>query len=222
MNPTKTRRIVLSLLLAALLTPGVSAQTERQAGTWEAGGGMGMQTACAPSLDDMVNGGCIEASTTPTFGMLYPLSNNLFIDSVTGFTGLAITAPSDRLHVNGNIRLNDRGDGIVFSSSGSLLNPIDPMIRMFTSGSANADRMVIAHSTTFSEWGLEYLDVDDQFVFRRATAPVLTIDLDGAIVVEGDASNELRIEGGAVVHLLGGRSLLEESPGRSRPLTPTR
>ena len=39
----------------------------------------------------------------------------------------------------------------------------DPLIFLFESGTGNADRMVLAHSPAFAEWGLAYQDVGDRF-----------------------------------------------------------
>lgn len=63
-----------------------------------------------------------------------------------------------------------------------------PMIEMFASGTSNADRMVIGHSQGFPNYGLEYRDVGDEFVFKSDSEDVVTIDLDGGMTVNGDCA----------------------------------
>jgi trimeric autotransporter adhesin len=52
-----------------------------------------------------------------------------------------------------------------------------PMITMFSSGTVNADRMVIAHSSVFFDWGLQYQDTPDRFNFLSGGSAVMTVDL---------------------------------------------
>jgi hypothetical protein len=53
----------------------------------------------------------------------------------------------------------------------------DPMIYIHESGAANAERMVLAHSPAFTDWGLSYRDTDDKFLFLGAGTAALTVDL---------------------------------------------
>ncbi len=54
---------------------------------------------CYESLIDQAGSGvCIQAASTPTLGMLYPISDKLFIDS-NGKVGLGTTLPSMKLSV---------------------------------------------------------------------------------------------------------------------------
>jgi len=56
---------------------------------------------CADSLADQANpGNCLQASTVPTLGMLYPLSEHLFVDP-GGYVGVGTTLPLAPLHVRG-------------------------------------------------------------------------------------------------------------------------
>ena len=60
------------------------------------------QVVCVPSLKDPNTGACIHASQVPTFGMLYPLSEDFFVDPF-GNVGIGTTAPGPgfKLDVNG-------------------------------------------------------------------------------------------------------------------------
>jgi len=52
-----------------------------------------------------------------------------------------------------------------------------PMITMFSSGTTNADRMVIAHSPSFPTWGMQYQDSNDRLRFLAGGNQVMSIDL---------------------------------------------
>ena len=80
----------------------------------------------ANALVDQANPGSgIQASTTPTLGKLYPLSNNLFV-AVNGNVGIGTSVPTARLHVAGTTRMTDRltlapsGDTALDVSTGSI------------------------------------------------------------------------------------------------------
>jgi hypothetical protein len=62
------------------------------------------------------------------------------------------------------------------------------MINMFSSGTNNADRMVLSHSSMFSDWGLQYRDVGDQFHFLSAGESAFSIDLSGKRAALGNTA----------------------------------
>jgi len=167
----------------------------------------GSPTFCAPSLDDVSGPGqCLNASSVPLLGALYPLSPELYVEASSGWIGLGTTLPAARLdvlgdvHTEGDIRLDDDVDGIRFSSEdGDPSGGNAPMISMFSSGSANPDRMVIAHSPAFPLWGLEYEDAGDRFVFQNDGTPVMTVDLGGTNVTVNNGS-ELVSEDNLIVN----------------------
>ena len=64
---------------------------------------------------------------------------------------------------NGSLFFRDSSGMIQFANPGATTAP---MIRMFSSGTSNRDRMVIAHSSGFPLWGLEYKDTTDVFYLR--------------------------------------------------------
>jgi hypothetical protein len=75
---------------------------------------------------------------------------------------------------NGNISILDPASSITFPPTSGTNSP---MMYMFASGTANADRMVIAHSPSYPNWGLQYQDLPDKFNFLSSGTPVLTVDL---------------------------------------------
>jgi hypothetical protein len=66
-------------------------------------GGVLGQVKCVVSLTDQSGAGCLEASTVPTLGMLYPLGNEFYIDAVTGNVGVGTTTPGYALEVAGQL-----------------------------------------------------------------------------------------------------------------------
>lgn len=78
-------------------------------------GGPGSQPICTIFVQDQAAPSvCMMASSDPTQGMLYPISSDWFVESGTGFTGLGTTSPAERLHVNGDARI----DGTVIVTGG--------------------------------------------------------------------------------------------------------
>lgn len=77
---------------------------------------------------------------------------------------------------NGNLFMLNPSSTIVFPATSGANSP---MMEMFSSGTLNADRMVIAHSPFFQNWGLQYQDSSDKFNFLSAGTPVLTVNLGG-------------------------------------------
>jgi hypothetical protein len=78
------------------------------------------------------------------------------------------------VNVAGNLVMTDPTKSISFPATTGANTP---MITMFASGTLNAPRMVIAHSSTFSSYGLQYEDVNDRFYFIGGGVNALTIDL---------------------------------------------
>lgn len=97
-----------------------------------------------------------------------------------GYVGIGTVAPATKLQVNGdetltgNLFMNSDQKSIQFATPSA--SPA-PMMYMFPSGTVNNDRMVIAHSPSYPDWGLRYSDLSDEFDFLGAGTSVLHIDL---------------------------------------------
>ena len=85
---------------------------------------------CASRILDFANpAACISASSVPQIGMLYPISQELYVDAATGFVGIGVTDPSGRLDVAGMIRIRSEGlefpDGTM-QTTAQLVGPAGP------------------------------------------------------------------------------------------------
>jgi trimeric autotransporter adhesin len=107
-------------------------------------------------------------------------SNTLILGGINGVNGatadtrvgIGTTTPSTG-------SLFSVTNNFMVQPSGSLQysNSVGNMAVMFESGTGNADRMVIAHSPGFLNYGLQYQDASDKFNFLSAGLPVQTVDL---------------------------------------------
>ena len=85
------------------------------------------------------------------------------------------------------LNLQNPGDDITFTNDQTTITFAEsagspaPMMHMFSGGFSNSNKMVIAHSNGFNNWGLQYNDVDDAFNFLSNGNPVVKIDLQTAV-----------------------------------------
>jgi hypothetical protein len=107
---------------------------------------------CAQTLVDTASGRCIDASSVPTLGSLYPLSEDLFIDPATGYVGMGDVPLFARL----SIRESFYG-GISSTTSGGTSSDTIGVLGVATN-SSGSDIGVYGHtsSTTLGEgvWGV--------------------------------------------------------------------
>ncbi len=80
--------------------------------------------SCALALKDQDGTGCLQANSTPTLGMLYPLSSDLFVSSSTGRVGIGTTSPVTKLDVSGDLGVHN-GSMLLYSGNAAtiLLDP---------------------------------------------------------------------------------------------------
>jgi hypothetical protein len=110
---------------------------------------------------------------------------NLSVGALNGVIGDGnLPANLVRTNLAQDITANKRfaGARLTFDPVGGITFPAvtgtpTPMVYMFDGGTANAERMVIAHSPGFANWGLRYNDASDKFVFTTSGSPAVTIDL---------------------------------------------
>lgn len=111
--------------------------------------------------------------------------SNLYYN--TGKIGIGDNSPlatltvgnGDKFQVHGSdgdvVLKDDQGSLRFANSSGANV----PMIQMFTSGTNNSTRMLVAHSPSFSSWGIQYNDTSDAFNWIGDNLPVFQVQLAG-------------------------------------------
>jgi hypothetical protein len=70
----------------------------------------------------------------------------------------------------------------------------DPMIYVHETGTANAERMVLAHSPAHADWGLSYRDTEDKFLFLGAGVPAMTVELTPGRIGIGTTTPDQRLD----------------------------
>jgi hypothetical protein len=75
---------------------------------------------------------------------------------------------------DGDVKFTDDQASITFPISDATNAP---MIQLFPSGTSNADRMIVAHSPGYLNWGIQYQDASDKVNFIGNGANAVTVDL---------------------------------------------
>ena len=117
--------------------------------------------------------------------------------------------------MSGTISFSGTTPGLIFPAVDASASP---MISMFASGVANADRMVLAHSLAFPTWGLQYSDALDKFNFLGSGTAVLTVDLGSKRVGIGTTTPtraKLEINGASGSYAFGQRGILNSAGATS-------
>lgn len=83
------------------------------------GSQVGASQACEVSIEDLATAGCLSASSVPTIGMLYPVSQEWYFDGA-GQVGVGTTAPLRNVDVDGTVRARD---GVEFADGSVLSTP---------------------------------------------------------------------------------------------------
>ena len=139
-----------------------------------------------------MNSGFINNGNTNSSGLTFGVGSGEGIASKRTAGGNQFgldfyTSFANRLSINnaGDLLIQDPSQTIVFPATSGANSP---MIEMFSSGTANADRMVIAHSPNFPTWGLQYQDSTDRFNFLSGGTTVMTVNLSQStpLVVNGN------------------------------------
>jgi hypothetical protein len=99
-----------------------------------------------------------------------------------------------RIDPAGDISISDPDTTIRFPAVNTAR---PPMIEMFASGTGNADRMVIAHSPAFPNWGLQYQDSGDRFNFLASGSSVVSIGLGSGFQLQLSQNSACKPGGGS-------------------------
>ncbi len=158
--------------------------------------GVAINASLTPAVTNSVDLG----SATKYWKDLY-LSGNANVSGNTQFTGTVSvggnTVLNSDVYVSGN---TTSAGNIGFNNSAAntiqFATPLEngnAMINMFPSGFSNPNRMVIAHSPAYQNWGLQYQDSIDQFNFLGAGSPVLSVKLGSNTVGIGTSNPKVAL-----------------------------
>ncbi|MEZ6014136.1 MAG: VCBS repeat-containing protein [Planctomycetota bacterium] len=113
----------------------------------------GPTLVCAGSVEDIASGACLEASSVPSIGRLYPLTANLFVAG-SGSVGIGTTNPNARLDVAGVARAVQFVSTVTTGQPPFLINSrnVVPLL--------NADQLDGLDSTAFRQLSV-LLDTPD-------------------------------------------------------------
>ncbi|HEX5153484.1 MAG TPA: hypothetical protein VFW07_18670 [Parafilimonas sp.] len=131
------------------------------------------------------------------FDFLGAGSSKMAINLSNGNVGVGTASPTSKLHVVGNQTLAGNLTFTAGTQSIQFANPgagPAPMMYMFSSGTTNTSRMVIAHSPGFPTWGLQYSDNADQFDFLGAGTSRMAINLSNGNVGIGVPTPVYKLE----------------------------
>lgn len=109
--------------------------------------------------------------------------------------GVETNTPDSTFSVKNKVNIGGGQGDIVFTDDNASITfpPAtagnSPMINMFRTGSGNQPRMVIAHSPFYSDWGLQYDDLNDAFHFKAAGLNTVSMDLFTGRMAIGKASS---------------------------------
>lgn len=144
-------------------------------GQVEANPGLGMSLK-ADSLKDQGAAGCLQASSVPTLGLLYPISPNLFVDATTGFVGIGTTSPITKLDIRGPLLASSlSGPGFRgFFAQGS----IGGVTKIGATSGAGQTRGPLAIQTA---------DLDRIYVDVGGNVGIGTTNPAGKLEIEGDS-----------------------------------
>lgn len=107
---------------------------------------VGVLGVCPPSIEDAASGACLQASSVPMLGALYPLGIELNIDAL-GRVGINHTAPAHQLDVNGDIAASGQLVSTAASGAPLVVSSSDLVTGL------NADQLDGFDASAFSQLG---------------------------------------------------------------------
>jgi hypothetical protein len=120
------------------------------------------------------------------------LTRNELLGSLNNFSVSFVTNGASRMLLTntGNLNILSDQSSIQFANPGTSSRP---MMFMLASGAANPNRMVLAHSPAFLNWGLQYNDAIDQFNFLGSGVSKMAINLGNGNIGIGTTSPEANL-----------------------------
>jgi trimeric autotransporter adhesin len=146
-----------------------------------------LNTVLAGATNATIPGGLANSATNNAFAAgthAKAIHTGAFVWADSTVADFASTAANQfSIRAGGGVRLGAPTPTLSFDSPNTSIQfPItaganEPMIYMFSGGFLNADRMVLAHSPTSKNWGLQYQDSTDRFHFLGNGMNAVTVDI---------------------------------------------
>ena len=161
-------------------------------------------TVCLPRIEDQA-GGCLEASSSPVMGKLYPLSPS-FMVSPNGNVGIGVGTPSKKLQVEGEVWAVGDVSGRTLVSMVADGTPPLAVTSTTTVPNLSADSLDGLDASAFTQLGqsIDGLEVEDGSLtaLDLASGSVTSSALAGGAVTQGKiaalAVGSAQIQAGAV------------------------
>ncbi len=119
------------------------------------------------------NAYAVYATNTHPDGFAGYFNGKAYFNSTVG---IGVTDPTEAFEIDGNMAFATEQSSIMFPATSSANTP---MIYMFDGGTTNSDRMVLAHSPAYDNWGLMYDDSTDDFHWVSGGTTKMRLDLGG-------------------------------------------
>jgi hypothetical protein len=141
-----------------------------------------LKVGCVPDIRDQATGNCVQLSTVPMTGMIYPLGANFDIDPsgdviIPGRLGIGAWPANAKLDVTGRIRAS--GD---ITAAGQLISQITSAPPLSVASdqkvvNLNADRLDDLDATAFSQLGpsIDGSEIDDYTITDADISPTAAI-----------------------------------------------
>lgn len=88
----------------------------------------------------------------------------------------------------GKLTFTQPNGGITFGTPSTWAN--SPMITLFSGGTDNKNRMIIGHSSTYPNWGIQYQDSSDNIAFMGDGKEIFTVGLNTQRIIYRDGFEE--------------------------------
>jgi hypothetical protein len=152
----------------AALAPPVNARTAQSGGIVT----QPLAAICAQYIEDQATPNCIQVSTDPMLGFLYPISSTWFV-SPTGRVGINTTSPAATLDVNGVARAQ----------------------RWTSTVATGTAPLTVSSTTKVANLNVDQIDGLDSTAFRLVATAITGGDISNGTITDADVSATAAIAG---------------------------
>jgi len=145
--------------------------------------------SCIGGVEDQATGFCLPASSIPTLGTLYPLGNELMIDSAAGYVGIGTTTPDYSLEVAGQLisGTSNSASGERSTVSGGARNEA---LELETTIGGGVDNLIEDSTliTNAAKWSTISGGIDNS-ISPETLPGVLEVDTSGSTIGGGESNS---------------------------------